>query len=74
MAELKSVWRRFGGNHDQWNLADDPAGGGSGQRLRPEVEQAFLEDEVAYHREQMQLSAKLLAIAGARSVQSQATA
>ena len=70
MAQIKAVWRRFNGNHEQWNVADEPGGSGGSQRgLAPEIEQAFLEDEVTYHREQMTLSAKLLAIAGARTIQ-----
>jgi len=70
MAQIKAFWRRFDGNHVQCNVADELVGQGGGpKRLSPEAEQAFLEDEVSYHREQMTLSAKLLAIAGARTIQ-----
>ena len=72
MATMKAVGRRFNGNREHWNVADELVGQGGGPKhLSPEAEQAFLEDDITYHRDQMKLSALRLQIAGARSVQTQ---
>ncbi len=71
MAELKSWGRRINGKTEQWNVADEPVGESEADRRMRMliVAGAQYEDEIAYHREAMQLAALLMLITRARAEQ-----